>query len=877
MKDSIISSKLNKPEISNAVIERTKLLDILNTYESKDLILISAYAGTGKSTLICSWLESIDLPYVWYSLDSWDSDFQLFLTYIVEGIKSIDQSVADELSDLCQGISTLGYDGFSRAFVSIIQSLKRRFVLVLDDFHSIDNPQIEEFIKFLIDYSSSKVLVTIITREDPTFPLSKLRLKRRIIEFRDKELRLSFSDSKKFLRVYTNVTLSEDDLNLLSEKTEGWAAGLQLSAISLEGHHDTHGFIKDFSGSNNYIVDYLLEEVLDNQDKELSRFMLYTSLLDYFNFELCDQMLAFSKGTSKFFIDQMLKKNLFLIPVDHNRTWFRFHHLLKDILYQRLISSISSDDLNIYHVRAADYYKDLNQYQNAVSHYLKGHDTLSAAALIELMWTDMDVELKARPWLNMARQLPEETLKTHPVLSLGYGWSLIDTGEITGYEQWLSHAKSLYDRYISGDTENIIIVDKTQFDLLPSSVASAMGYMSAAMGDIDNLVYYAKEALSTLSEGHNYKRGVTAMLLAIAHWTKYEFDDAISIIKQSTIDIESDVNLLVKYSFKMVAAEINIHRGHLNEAMRIIDRCMIETEGANITKPLLATFYLLKAKVSYLRCHDDEAISLLEKSYEYGSIMSLIDWKYKYHRLCAQVFTAKSEFKSAIDHMEKCREFYTANPLPDEISMDMIEQMIYLKQGTLSDFSKLDTLESHILGDTLQYIFLKLSTDYDISMEAFLMSTAQDILRLACDNKILSLQVRSKVLLGLILKNSGKNVDGDIFITEALHLATPEKYYRPFFEYMNHSDALSLLSPNATSELDESFHSLNNTLSEPLTPRELDVLNLIAIGRSNKEICEELYLALSTVKGYTQNIYGKLQVNRRTEAIAKAREIGIIK
>lgn len=877
MKDSIISSKLNKPEISDKVIARNRLTDILNTYASKDLILISAYAGTGKSTLISSWLEMSNLPHIWYSLDSWDSDMQLFLSYLITGIRSINETVANDLYDLSLGMTTIGLDAFNRAFVSTLESIEDRFVLVLDDFHCIDNPDIEEFVKFLIDYCSSKVLITIITREDPTFAISKLRLKGRIIEFRDKDLRLTNDESMEFVKSYTDITLSDEDMTVLTVKTEGWAAGLQLSAISLEGQNDTHKFIEDFSGSNYYIVDYLLEEVLDHQDKELKAFMLNASLLDYFNSELCDYMMSLSTGKSKNFIDEMLKKNLFLIPVDQTRTWFRFHHLLKDILHQRLTSSASESIICNYHIRAGEYFKSINQYQSAIDHFLKGESLEDAAALIELMWADMDVELKAGPWINLARKLPESIIKSHPVLSLGYGWSLIDTGEIMGYDQWLSHAQDLYNRYNSGEKDGIIVVDKKQFETLPSSVASAMGYMSAAMGDTEGTAQYAKEALDTLSEGQHYKRGVTAMLLAIAHWSKYEFDEALSIIKQATADMEGEVNLLVKYSIKMVAAEINMNRGYLDEASRIIERCLIETEGVNITRPIIATFYMLMANISFLRGLDDEAMTLLDKSYDHGSLMSLIDWRFKYHRLSALVSASKSDFKTAIDHIEKSREAYTFNPLPDDLSLDIIEKSILLKQGSsvsLEVSDDIDYMNGASFGDMLHFMYIRLSIDHSPTTLIDVLNKAKELERIGAQRNINSLLVKAKVLQALSLSKMDKKEESNKLIHDALKIASKERYVRPFYDYMPYDEACSLLNTDSSSI---TLMEVNQSLDDPLTSRELDVLNLIALGKSNKDICDELFLALSTVKGYTQNIYGKLQVNRRTEAIAKAREIGLIK
>lgn len=873
MKDKLILSKLNKPEISERCITRQRLINILNAYNSKDLILVSSYAGTGKSTLIGSWLDNLNLPYVWYSIDSWDNDMQLFLAYLIEGIKKLDENVAKEIGDLYFGINTIGYDAFCRAFVNILQTIKQRFVLILDDFHNIDDLKIEEFIKFIIDYCPSKVLVVITSREDPSFPLSKLRLNNRLIEIRDKDLKITKDESRDFISRYTNVDLTDEDTSLLIDKTEGWVAGLQLSAISLENQNDTHRFIKDFSGSNYYIVDYLMEEVLNHQDIELRNFMLYTSLLDYFNCDLCDQMMSYDKGISTNYINEMLKKNLFLIPVDQTRTWFRFHHLFKDILNQRLTSTIDKSELNKYHIRAAHYYREYGQYQNAINHYLIGDNPEGAAELIELMWSDMDIELKAGLWLSLVKKLPTEIIMHHPVLCLGYGWALIDTGIITGYDYWFDQAKNLHDRYILGDTTEIVVVDKKQFNMLPSTVASAKGYMAAAMGDTNNLVEYANEALNNLPEDQYYKRGVTSMLLAMAHWINYEYDQAIIIIKQSMKYIEAEVNLLVKYSFKMVEAEINIHRGYLNEATRIIDHSLSDIEGNNIAKPLIATFYMLKANIAYLM-HDNElALKLIDISYDFGEQMALIDWRYKYHRLYAQISLGVFDYNNAITNIEKYREFFTYNPLPDETSIEIIEQLIIFKKG--NQLKSLDDqyLTSSNYNDSLNYIYLKINSEVDSKCIKDMYLIAKDISKKAFENNILSILVRSKLILGLCNKAQGDEEGYNRFIKEAYEIALVEKYFRPFFDYLTPDQVSNIFD----SFIDSKTLDANSKLPEPLTSRELDVLNLIALGKSNKEICNELYLALSTVKGYTQNIYGKLEVSRRTEAIARARSIGLIK
>lgn len=769
MKFSLLTTKLQKPQLPNSVISR---YDLLKGSMDASVILVSAQAGSGKSTVVSNWLSELNRAYCWYSLDDWDNDLMQFFSYLAAGIEPIDAQVSQAMEQLLDAFQSIGYEAFLRALINQLHTVSNPYILVLDDYHVIRNEQIHQVIRTLLEHFPPSMQLVLITREDPPFPLSRMRVNKRLLELRISKLRFTDEEASVYLTRQLPFTLEEAQLQHLIKRTEGWIAGLQMTALYMQRLENVDAFIEAFTTSHYYIMDYLMEEVLERHSQTVKTFLLTTSILDFFSCELCDDLLELEAGASSAIIDSLVKTNSFIITTDSSHQWYRYHHLFRDLLKQRLDIQ-SKNELKKLHRRAGLWLQANEHGQEAIHHMLKANAFDEAAAMIECKWSEMDLQLQSASWLEMVKTLPADIIDRSPVLAMGYGWALLDLGEIEACKAWFEKAQALYDRcQAEVNPKDILVADKAQFQILPATIASAYGYIAAALGDVEGVFTHARYALERLPSNQYYQRGIVSMLLAVAHWESGDLQEAESVILQSLKSIRGFVNLLVENSFYMVLGELYIWQGDLRKSKAMFEQTIANVIEHNRVPILLASLYLGLAKVAFLEHENGKAYDLLEESRKYGQQYALMDWVYKYNLLLARVYCSESLFDLARDCIAESKSHYFMNPIPDNPTIDDVEIML---NGAVESYPPIPTVK----------------------------------------------------------------------------LESPGKY-------------------GFTKE-----HA-NLSLSEPLSVRELEVIALISAGLSNQEICNTLFLALSTVKSYNQNIFGKLQVNRRTQAVVKAKALGLV-
>ena len=764
----VLSTKLHKPNLPDGMISRVALL---KDSQWASMILVSAQAGSGKSTVVSAWLSDQDRAYCWYSLDDWDNDLLQFFAYLTEGIKTIDEQVSGALKQMLDAFQSIGFEAFLRTLINQLHAVKTPFALILDDYHVIRNEQVHQVLRTLLEHFPPAMQLILITREDPPLPLAKMRAGKKLLEVRISKLKFTEGEVKAYFSRQLQIPLEEAQLQQLIMRTEGWIAGLQMAALSMQGLDDIGGFIEAFTGSHYYVMDYLMEEVLEHHSPETKEFLLSTSILDSFSSELCDALLQHEAGVCGAIIERLVKTNSFIISTDSSRQWYRYHHLFRDLLRQRLECQ-SKSALEPLHRRAGLWFKAKGREQEAIHHLLKASAYEEAAALIECKWAEMDMQLQSASWLDMAKRLPSAILERSPVLTMGYGWALLDLGDVEACKGWFDKALRLYNLCQTGARlDDILIYDTTQFDLLPATIASAHAYIAAATGDVEGTFTHALYALERIPKDQYSKRSVVDILLGLAHWEKGDLLEAESVFVRSLKDIQRASNPLIENSHSMVLGELYIQQGSLSKAKIMFEQTISRLIKENLTAILLPGLYLGLAKIAFLQGDNREATALLEESKTHGQRYALMDWKYKYYLLLARIYCSEGLYGLARDCIHESRVHYYMNPIPEDIGIDDVEKQIE-------------------------------------SVEA---------------------QQRPAQPLGV------KDEIGPAFIKE---------------------------------------HA-NQSLSEPLTVRELEVLSLIVSGLSNQEICNTLFLALSTVKGYNQSIFGKLEVNRRTQAVARAKELGL--
>jgi LuxR family maltose regulon positive regulatory protein len=557
--------------------------------------------------------------------------------------------------------------------------------------------------------------------------------------------------------------------------------------------------------------------------------------------------------------------------------------LFRDLLSQRLpdyIQGIGGLTVEELHRRAGDWFNSEGMFTEAIHHYLSGRFYDQAAALIECRWAELDLQLQASIWLAMAKQLPESIIEKRPVLAMGYGWALIDTGDIRGSKKWLDIAEKLYELHHDSPDE-FPVADLMQYDLFPATIASARAYVAAATEDIEGVFIHAEDALSKAPQEQPAKRAVIAMLLGVAHWSSGDLMEAEKITVDSLHSFGKYINDLVYNSFTMVLGELCIQMGRLKEAKSIFEKTIKRVEDAGKVPILIASLYLGLANIAYLEGNNQGAYELLTKSKEYGQMYALIDWKYKYYLLFAKLYLSQGLYDAALESLAESKSEYLMNPLPDYVSLEDMENYIHFRSGrgvlkadsniTMDSFDP-DHIPYLREFSAAFHVEQVLNQKADHSMLKRAASICSGLIKSAKTQKRTGNCINYLVLASKVQEALGQKTARQSLYDEAVTLAKEDNYIRPFLDHLPQDAGLKFSADEVQPLMKE---TANQKLIEPLTLRELEVLGLIVEGLSNQEISNKLFLALSTVKGYNQTIYEKLDVKRRTEAAAKARVLGL--
>ncbi len=910
MSISILATKLYIPPPQPKVVFRLRLIERLNEGLHRKVTLVSAPAGFGKTTLVSEWVAGCERPIAWLSLDEGDNAHPRFLTYLVAALQTIAPNIGEEVLAVLQSPLPPPIESTLTTLLNEIATIPDNFLLVLDDYHVIDDQSVDNALTFLLKHLPPQMHLVITTREDPNLPLARLRAKSQLTELRVTELRFTPSEAAEFLNQVMGLNLSAENIGALETRTEGWIAGLQLAAISMQGHQDVTRFIQSFTGTHHFVLDYLIEEVLQQQSESIQTFLLHTSILDRLCGSLCDAVLLDPSASGQETLEYIERANLFLVPLDNERRWYRYHHLFADLLRQRLLQSTASsrageEGVAEFHKRASVWYADNGFPADAIHHAFAAKDFVHAASLVELAWPEMDGRFQAATWLDWAKALPDELVRARPVLSVAYAWAYLNGGELEAAESRLKNAERWLDtssRIAGEHTTEMVIVDKEQFRTLPASIATARAYQTQARGDILGSVKYGRLALGLLPESDHLRRGPAAALLALAQWASGDLEEAHQTLAEAMSNFQKVGNLNFAISGTYGLADIRTTQGRLREAVKIYkDVLQVALEHG---EPLLrgtADLYLGLSELYHEQGDQETAIRNLLHSEELGDQAALPDWRYRLCRIQACFKETQGDLAGALNLLDEAERHYRRTPVPDIRPLEALRTRVWVAQGRLSEALLWVQERGLSVDDELsflrefEYIMLArvLIAEY---MRDPIDRTVREAMRLldrlrqaAEDGGRMGSVIEIMILQSLAFQAQGNFAPALLTLERALRLAEPEGYVRIFVdEGLPMTQLLSEASvhgmmPDYVGKLLAVFEggkkpdlAANQPLIEPLSLRELEVLQLIAQGLSNHEISERLFLALSTVKGHNQKIFEKLQVQRRTEAIVRARELGLL-
>jgi LuxR family maltose regulon positive regulatory protein len=902
---SIIATKLYIPPSRSEIVLRPRLTGQLNTNRHRKLTLVVAPAGFGKSTLVSEWVAAGRRPVAWLSLDEEESDLARFLTYLIAALQTITGEIGALALPVLQSSPPLPIEAILTNLINDIAASPHDFILVLDDYHLVDNPSVDKALSFLLERLPPSMHLVITTREDPNLPLARLRVRDQLTELRVADLRFTPSEAAEFLNQVMGLALSADEVAALDSRTEGWIAGLQLAALSMKGNQDVTGFIQAFTGDHRYIVDYLVEEVLKNRPESLRRFLLQTSILDRLNGPLCDAVTGQPGGATQ--LEALQRGNFFLIPLDDRRHWYRYHHLFADVLRAHLMTE-QPDQLSILHGRASKWYEQNGSAPEAIHHALAAGDFERAAALIEQALPAARQSRQEAMLLSWLQALPDDAFQHRPVLSVHYAGVLLQNGQLEGVEARLRAA----ERWLGEDVGmRPVFADEEEFQRLPGSVAMYHAAIALIRGDVAGAMSHARRVIELTRDDDYFMRGAASSLMGLAAWTSGDLATAYRTYADGMTYLHKAGYISDVTGGAVSLADIRLTQGRLREAFSHYERGLqLATQPGRPALRGAADMHVGLSEIYRERNELDRAGQHLLKSVELGELNSLPKNPYRWRVASARLAQAQGDIDGALDLLDEAEPLYVGDFSPNVRPVAALRARLWVAAGRLGDALGWARERGLSAGDDLSYL-----REFEhITLARLLLSQARvegsdSALREAAIGLLERLlQAAEKggrmgsVVEILVLQSLAYQLEDDIPaalapLERALTLAEPEGYVRLFLDegtgmaHLIGEAAGQGIMPAYTGKLLAAFAAghqalageitppappASSSLLDPLSQRELEILRLFKTELSGPEIAQELVIALSTVRTHTKSIYGKLNVNSRRAAVRRAVELGLI-
>jgi LuxR family maltose regulon positive regulatory protein len=858
-------------------------------------VLISAPAGYGKSTLLSAWLSRTEVPTSWLSLDDRDNDPSRFLVYLAATFRGIDPSI-DETFE-----STLGFsqqpevEAHLTHLINDLAQVKYPICLILDDYHVIQNQIIHQAVSFLLEHRPAPLHLVIATRADPPLLLAKLRAKSEMMELRLADLRFTNQEAADFLNHTMGLKISSEDVARITRRTEGWIAGLQMAALSMQSTNDISGFITAFTGSHHYVFDYLLEEILGRQSPEIHRFLLYTSILDQLTGPLCDALLEGEDEStptrpSSVILEELEHANLFIVPLDNEHHWYRYHPLFAELLRGHLHQN-NSAQLPILQIRASAWFESQGLISDAIRHSLAASDW---ERVVRLISANIFALLEQNELNSVARQiesLTSENSPARPWLLIGRAWLAAYTGQLSSVEPILMLV----------ETEISSLNSEQELQTLGGHIAAIRAYINWISDKRDIAARAAQVALEWLPETERLIRCQAATLLGL---TTSETAPRILAFEQALMYAsESRVSHVTIFAHGCWAWFLAM-QGRLRESHAACHEA-IRLAQTSITPQPLPTLSHVFTTLSFVQCEWNDlegALSYSRKAVDLARHWEQADALHFALDNLGYALFASGDVAGAFDTLRQAWQVaHRTSSWFEEISIAQEVEWL-LAQDSLEAalqrmrLAKLDIKESY----TLPFISFKSQAMALTYIKVFLaqkeylkaLPLIANLLEYLEQKDLGYYIVRVLTWQALAYQGIRQEAQALASLKRALTLAEPEGFIRTFISMghglipLLHQARTARITPDYVDLLLAEFSrdakgqpvetAVTSGLVEPLSERELDVLKLLAQGCTDKKIAEGLVIARETVHKHLKNIYGKLEVHSRTEAIQRARELGLL-
>jgi LuxR family maltose regulon positive regulatory protein len=911
MDDPLLVTKVSLPILRHILVPRKKVLNQLSQgiQDGHLLTLVSAPAGYGKTTTIRMWVEEAGYPVAWVTLENSDNDLKQFLTYVLTALQQAGDDLGQAALEVVENTQEIILQRILGLLINDLYGLDQPIVLVLEDYHLIENEEIDRVIELMLNQAITNLHLVITTREDPNLPLTRLRVRNQLTEIRAMDLSFSLEEAGEFFSNVMGVNLSEKEMEILKNRTEGWVAGLQLAALSLKESRDPTKFVEAFRGTHRHVLDYLIEEVLNSQPEEVREFLQRTSILEQLSPSLCEALTG--QEASRKYLHYLENSNLFLVPLDEERTWYRYHALFGELLKNQLLQAEPEcvDDL---HERAAGWYQKNGFIQNAVEHAFQSSSSSKVFELIEKYALPMLYRGEVLTVVGWFDRLPESFMQSSPMMCIGKAWALAVMQHQTRTEE-VEQALQAAD-----DALNRANADEALRNLIAGHAASIQAFLmqSPAFGreKPEKLIETSQKAQQLLPEDEKAIRSVNALNIGYGYIVLANLSAAERAYQQAFKDGMAGGNWYAAIYGQIDLIAIAIIKGQLKDALQScetnIDRFNRLLAGQRF--PPIGDLYSLKGSILLEENHLAEAEQALIQG------VGLLHWigEYEAH---IRGYSALARLRSiqgdwtgmleSIKFLEETRPEVAiyAQALRHRLSVhdwvanknSLEEAQLWVAQAAIR-FNNLPDITG-VDPVSRMYFQAYLSTAHILTRLAVRNPQADSLLdvhkylvrqeRFADAHEMVGWLIEIWIVRALMYQVEGRAEDAHHMIQAALSASAQRGYFRIF---LDEGDLVRPLLQSAKPRLkDNDLSAFVKRLLEAmpgefakgkmalvdekiLSDRELEVLALLAAGQTYKEIGQQLFLSLNTVQFHIKSIYSKLSVNRRVQAIGKAREMNLI-
>ena len=894
MPQTLVTTKLRAPKTRPNLVARPRLRESLAAAEERKLTLVSAPAGFGKTTLLGEWAEdrsTLGRSVAWVSLEGSDDDPARFITYLVSALQTVERGIGEGVLAALRSPESPPVEMVMGVLVNELANLPQKVSIVLDDYHLISSDTVHEAVAFLIEHMPENVHLVILSRTDPPLPLPKLRARDQVAEIRAADLRFTSDEAAAFLDDAMGLALSAGDVAALEEVTEGWAAALQLAALSMRDCKDVSGFVESFSGSNRYVLDFLADEVLVRQPEDVREFLLETSVLERMSAPLCDALTGRDDGQEM--LERLERENLFVVPLDDDRVWYRYHHLFADFLKSRL-GREKPGLVGELHLRASDWYERSGRALEALEHALSGGDYERAADLVVRVAREMWSRGELVTLLGWLRKLPEETKHRRPKLFLDQATALVLMGRLEEAEAPLREAERAAPE-----------AEEARRRYLLGYAAGVRSWRARLDGNPRRAIELAHRALDLLPEDDPGLRSFPAIGMGQAYRDAGDLEAAGEAFAEAVALGRAAGHVYGALGGTVWLAQVQAAQGRLREAEDSFRRALrfIDEHGVELT-PTAGLAHIGIGTLLYERNDLEEAARELERGMKLAERtreVSNLVWGYV---TLSRAKLARGDDHGALHTAREADRVARGSGADLEIAIATAWMVrLRLARGNLAEAVALErerAANAQNAADAARVVDRLTSARvlHAQGRHDEALGLLEELRGFAETSGITGGLIELLASQALVLWAKNERERAVSTLTRALTLAEPGGFVRTIVDegpamaellsgvlearQRGHADAARHVSVRylaklqAAVALDAPEAATGVRLPEPPSERELEVLALIGAGEANQEIADRLFVSTSTVKTHVNNLYRKLGVRSRTQAIARAKELGLL-